>query len=609
LSVKHSMRDSNTRHHNQARVIVLILLSLLLWGCAGKPKKETPEPTPEAQKESAPVQQPDVSATLPASHYSAVFNSAEQSLARFDWMQASVTLLEIPADGMTPNDRAYTAYLQARITYIRGDQVQALTQLDQLNFLDIHPALRYRILSFKHYVLEMQGDSLASAQLADQMLRLAPRNTLDAWKRSIWLNLERTDKQQLLTAQSHALDPRWRGWLELALICRDSIYDPSSELVRWRNSYPDHPARDPLPGGLSYQMSASVQSNKVAILLPLSGKLAPAGKAVLSGFLAAYYAHSIEGGASDELLVIDVDKHPSASSAYDEAVSQGASMVVGPLSKESLANLATRLERPIPILALNRIDQVLPATGSALVQLSLSPEDDAASIAELAFGTGARRALIITPSGDWGSKMETTLRDRWTKLGGTIVRNATYTTYDDYSSSVKSALSLEASEQRARDLRTVLGTDIEFTPRRRQDPDVVFLLSNSGAEARSIKPLLAFHYAGDLPVFALSNIYNGVPDERNQDLNGIYLAETPWLLGSNPGLRVTIAAGDIGSNYTRLNALGADAFLVQSGFTRLQGGADALFRGNTGLLSMDPDLIIRRELSVATFDGGVLQAP
>ena len=61
-------------------------------------------------------------------------------------------------------------------------------------------------------------------------------------------------------------------------------------------------------------------------------------------------------------------------------------------------------------------------------------------------------------------------------------------------------------------------------------------------------------------------------------------------------------------NYTRLNALGADAYLVQSNFLRLQSGADALMRGNTGLLSMDPTLSIKRQLSPATFDAGVLKA-
>jgi uncharacterized protein len=134
-------------------------------------------------------------------------------------------------------------------------------------------------------------------------------------------------------------------------------------------------------------------------------------------------------------------------------------------------------------------------------------------------------------------------------------------------------------------------------------------LSSNGAEARSIKPMLAFHYAGNLPVYALPTIYSGVPDERNQDLNGIHLVETPWLLGDSPGLRATLVATAADSgNYTQLNALGADAFLVQSNFIRLQSGADALFRGHTGLLSMDPNLRIIRELSAATFDGGTLKA-
>jgi len=60
-------------------------------------------------------------------------------------------------------------------------------------------------------------------------------------------------------------------------------------------------------------------------------------------------------------------------------------------------------------------------------------------------------------------------------------------------------------------------------------------------------------------------------------------------------------------SYTRLNALGADAFLVQLQFRQLQGGADALIRGNTGLLSMDPQLHIQRELVLSTFDEGAIK--
>ena len=603
------MREIHSSQRSQVRVLTLLLLTLLLWGCGGNPQKNEPQPKTPAPEEQQPIQQSEISLALPHSQFSAVLNSAEQSLAEFDWMQASVALQEMPVDGLSSNDDTYVGYLQARIAYIRGDQLQALEQLEQLDYPGINPALHYRILSFKHYILETQGDSLASAQLADQILRGTQADTAAAWKRSVWQNLERTDKQQLLTAFPNAADPQWRGWLALALINRQTDSEMQRELVQWRTENPGHPAANPLPGGLDYLLASSTQNGKVALILPLSGQLAQAGKAVLDGFLAAHYADDSTGQATNELLVIDVGEFPSASNAYDEALREEASIVVGPLSKEALADLATRPERPIPILALNRIDPILPAQGSALVQLSLAPEDEAISVAELAFGRGARRAIIITPAGDWGSKVETALRERWGSLGGTIASNTTYSTYDDYSSSVTSALALDTSEQRASDLRTAIGINIEFTPRRRQDADAIFLLSHNGAEARSIRPLLAFHYAGDLPVYAISNIYNGIPDERNQDLNGIQLVETPWLLGANPDLLAALATGDAKSgNYTRLNALGADAYLVQSNFLRLQSGADALMRGNTGLLTLDPTLSIKRQLSPATFDAGVLKA-
>jgi len=597
------------RPRAHVQTLYLLVLSLALWGCADKPRKEVAQTEKPAAAKQQPVRQQGISLALPASSYSAVFASAEQSLARFDWMQASAELAQVPTGGLSRDDSAYMDYLQARISFVRGDAAQALKTLDRAESAGVSPALRYRILSFRHHILDLQGESLASAQLADQILRSAPGDSAAAWKRTVWRNLERTGTDKLSAAQTAAADPQWRGWLELALINRQDTATAATQMSRWRTAHPEHPAANPLPGGLDYLVANGPRHGKVALLLPLSGQLAPAGRAVLDGFLAAYFADRAAGGPANELLVVDLDKSPSASSAYEEAVRQGVTLVVGPLSKEGLADLATMLERPVPILALNRIDQVLPASGSALVQLSLSPEDEAVSLAELAFGAGARRAVIISPSGDWGSKVDSALRARWMALGGTIASSATYTSYDEYSGSVKSTLSLEASEQRARELRTALNMDVEFAPRRREDVDIVFLLSRNATEARSIKPLLAYHYAGDLPVYALSSIYSGVPDERNQDLNGIRLVEMPWVLGANPGLRAALATGeDNGENYTRLNALGVDAFLVQSGFGRLQSGADALFRGNTGLLSMEPDLSIRRELSAATFDAGVLKA-
>jgi outer membrane PBP1 activator LpoA protein len=246
--------------------------------------------------------------------------------------------------------------------------------------------------------------------------------------------------------------------------------------------------------------------------------------------------------------------------------------------------------------------------GAALVQMSLSPEDEAGRLAELAFGRGARRAAIIRPATAWGSKVEKALRLRWEALGGTFASDIAYGDREDHSSNVKAALGIPASEERARRVRDMLATNIEFTARRRQDIDAVFLLAANSVEARSLKPLLAFHYAGAIPVYSTSSIYTGLHDPRDRDLDGINLVEMPWLLGANPELRVAITAGDTGSDvYTRLNALGADAFLLQRDFPVLQAGPDALLRGNTGLLLMDSQQRIVRDLFPAAFDGGELQ--
>ena len=378
-----------------------------------------------------------------------------------------------------------------------------------------------------------------------------------------------------------------------------------NRLPAWQASHPDHPANDPLPGGLKYLRDQPAPPQQVALLLPLSGRLAPAGKAVRDGYLASYYAARKGNAAPYEIRVIDSDVYASVSEAYAVAVSGGAGMVVGPLSKNAVAELALNPNRTVPVLALNQMDGASPPGNSALVQFALAPEDEAAQIADVAFGDGARRALLLRPAGAWGDKMEQALRDRWQALGGTFSNAIAYTGQDDYSASIKNGLGTASSEARRRQLRDMLAEPVEFTPRRRQDIDAIFLLARNAAEARAMKPLLAFHYAGALPVYATSSVYHGDTDERDRDLNGLRLVELPLLLGSNPPLSNTLTQTQSNS-YPRLNALGADAYLLQSRFVQLQAGPDLLIRGDTGLLSLNPQLQIERELVPAEFDRGKL---
>ncbi|NND69857.1 MAG: penicillin-binding protein activator, partial [Halioglobus sp.] len=335
---------------------------------------------------------------------------------------------------------------------------------------------------------------------------------------------------------------------------------------------------------------------------------APAGRAVLDGFLAAHYAARKRGEATPDLMVLDESDFASSVAAYEHAVSGGADIVIGPLTKLAVAELGTQLERPVPVLALNRTDGLLPASGSPLVQLSLAPEEEAAQLADYAFGEGARQAVILSPRDAWGDNLRAALSSRWQALGGRVVASSSYVDEQEYSPSIERALGLTDSNARAQLVQDLLGTPVESTPRRRQDADVVFLLARNSAQAKALKPLLAFHYAGDLPVYATSSAYSGVSRPDDRDLRGIRLLESPWLLEEQNAMRTTLnRSGLAGDAYPRLNALGADAYLLQAEFPRLAAGPDALLRGSTGLLSMDPQLHIQREMSPATFDGDTVR--
>ncbi|MFT6052541.1 MAG: outer membrane PBP1 activator LpoA protein [Halioglobus sp.] len=590
----------------------LIVITLVLSACEIAGPTKTEPVVSHTGDETRVIKPITAVPSAPASEFAQQFSAADQQLQKFDWMSAQLTLNTIRLSYTSDTDRQYLNYMDARIHYIRGDVERAQVAVQQLLREPLQPALERRALNLKRYISRLARDYSDSARAGDQLLRATPEGAeADSLKREIWRDLQRLPTIQRDIEEDAGIDSQWLAWMALAKIgaSHTSPAQRKQELGLWRDKNPDHPAAEALPGGLDYLLNTLPKSNRVALLLPLSGKLAMAAGAIRDGFLASYYASRESGGEPFDVQIIDILDYGSATEAYQNAVAGGATMVVGPLGKFAVKEIGELADRPVPVLALNRTDVAFFASETAMVQLALSPEDEAEQIATVAYGRGARSALVIRPASRWGVKMATAFSRRWTSLGGTIVHDASYSGQEDYSQSVSNSLGLPASEQRAKDIRARLGTDVEFSPRRRRDIDAVFLFARTPAEARSIKPLLAYHYAGSLPVYATSSIYRGVPNTRDNDLNGITTLEIPWLLNLDSDAHSAPQKSDFDHDrYARLNALGADAFLIQSRFEQLQAGQDLLILGNTGLLSLSPKLQLKRELSMATFDEGQLVA-
>ncbi|AQA19784.1 hypothetical protein BST95_17570 [Halioglobus japonicus] len=335
-------------------------------------------------------------------------------------MVAETTLAPLSEEPLGTNDKALWDYLEARIAHMRGEEDRALSLLNQAASPGVHPAITYRVYNFRRHLLDLQRDHLNSAQLGAQLIAIAPSADQPALKRSVWHDLMRVKATDIEQAAAASTETEWRGWLALAAIANQDPTHIASELPQWQSTYPAHPAGSPLPGGLQYLQGTPAAPSQVALMLPLSGRLAPAGKAVRDGYLASYFTARKGNAAPYEVRIIDSNRYATISEAYQAAVTGGAGMVVGPLSKNAVAELALSPSRPVPVLALNQMDGALPPGDSALIQFALAPEDEAAQIAEVAFGDAARRALLLRPAGAWGDKMEQALRERWQTLGAAL---------------------------------------------------------------------------------------------------------------------------------------------------------------------------------------------
>ncbi len=402
------------------------------------------------------------------------------------------------------------------------------------------------------------------------------------------------------------------GWMELARVVRSYAGDPEvlpGMLIAWRDRFPSHPALPELVAAYREELRGRFRRpDRVAVLLPASGPYAKPAAALEAGFLAAYYQEV----PADRPVLSFYDNGDPADTwpLFHQAVEEGADMVVGPLDKEGVAQLLRAGELEVPVLALN---QVPPESASPpnLFQFGLSPEDEARQVAERGWLDGHTRALALVPEGPWGGRILEAFRDRWERLGGTLVEVQRYAEAEnDFSAPIRALLDIDESEQRRRALQGQLGRQLEFEPRRRQDAGFVFLIAKSQI-GRQIRPQLQFHHAAGLPVYATSHVFTGASDPKgDRDLEGVRFPDIPWLLVPEPDdpLSPEQLAGIIpesGGSFRRLYAMGIDSYGLIAHLPRLISSPEEVMNGRTGILTLDEVNQLRRRLVWAEMHDGL----
>ncbi|WP_227539331.1 penicillin-binding protein activator [Marinobacter sp. Arc7-DN-1] len=461
----------------------------------------------------------------------------------------------------------------------------------------------------------LQADTFALAEnplsAAMTLILLAQTdNTADAQQihDRVWSFLEQVPDGQLDSASADAIGYEAQGWLELARIVRapDIGIDEQGRIIRgWQNNWPGHPAAQVLPSDLRLIATlADSRPEKIALALPLKGPLATAGKAIRDGFLAAYYLDDSANRSKTDIRIFDTSATPF-SELYRELSEQDIDLVVGPLEKEALAGLGSMNTLPIPALGLNYLPSGTQAP-DGLYQFGLSAEDEARQIADRLLAEGLRQVLVLIPQGEWGDRVEQALLQRIAASDGVALDIERFFREDNLRAVTADLLGITVSRDRAIQVERTIGINVEFEPRRRQDADAIVMVAEATV-ARQFKPLFAFYFGGDLPVYSPSIIYEGTPSpSRDRDLNGVIFTDIPWVLGDDSELRAgatEIMSGTRGQQ-GRLFAMGADAWHLSKRLPLLRQVDSASIAGQTGVLTMTPYGSIHREQLWAQFRNG-----
>ena len=501
---------------------------------------------------------------------------------------------------------------EARIAVHEERFNDALVQLPT-DLITRAPEYKTDILQLRAIALAGIGDTFASLQAHVELGSLLTDQVDAAHNQNeIWRLLASARDDQLNQWVNTGNDTL-RGWIELAQTKRapyTNIEQLSYAINEWKATHANHPASENLLTSILEDFeNYFVIPNKVALLLPMTGRYAKIADVIYAGIKSARELQTDQQYAP-ELTLYDTGDDPSQiMSHYNQAVSEGAEFVIGPLKKEAATIIAQQPDLPIPVLTLNYLAKEQSAP-SNLFQFGLFPEDEALQVAERASLDEHFSAIIITPVGEWGERLADAFQFRFEELGGITLDTQYYASNEtDFSAPLKLALQLDQSEERYRQLRSVLGKNLEFEPRRRQDVDMIFLVA-SPRVARLMRPQINYYYATDLPVYSTSHIFSGIENiARDRDINGVIYCDIPWLLQPTPDHELireilVLESGDSYQLLPRFAALGIDAYHLPVKLAELAALPYERFNGLTGNIKMRPGKKLYRELNWAQFVEG-----
>jgi outer membrane PBP1 activator LpoA protein len=486
----------------------------------------------------------------------------------------------------TPSDQLNMARLELEAT----PPESTMQRLNEIDFAQLTRAEKAEALRLKSESLRQLNLSIAALRTDAERLDFVEVDALDREIEDILGQIERLPpliRGDLASGTDH-LSGLASAWI------LSEAPDPEST-SRWLRKFENHPLLLSQIVSFDFLRDATPPATfHITALLPLSGELANAGRAIRDGLLYAAVAHQkqfpIELNIRDSVtLTSDALKEIAAGSQTE--------FIIGPLQREKIQELLL-YDPVVPVLALNRIeDTQQPGLGLAPVySLSLAIEDDAETAVDYA-GTEYVHPRLLTLFTDTilGRRAAIAVENQLQRIGGTDAGQFALDTKKP-EVTISKALGVTDSLNRRRELSRMLNLALEHTPRTRQDVSTV-VVQTDALGARQLRPLLDYYYLENTPVLFIGAFRSDLGNMA-EDFKRSRILATPWELGSTTRdtlIQRPLAQGPFGT----LTAIGKDALDMT---VRLGFGEATDFAGETGYLRLGNRGLIERRLGTLNID-------
>ena len=608
ISIRFELQGVDYNMSNALKLLARsAILALLVAGCT--PQLEKPavvDKTPASPKQATTAAEILLQAINSRGDQAAALRLKAANLL-FDqqrYQEAANSLSVINLAGINSNNAFKVVELEARAYLKLGDNGSALNRLTDQNLPELNNKQRVEIALLKASIFEQQNNPLSAVLSLSELndLSVDQQQTIN---NQIWTLINQVDNETLVAANSSNYGFVTQGWIELALqLAPVTDLTTQREVAsQWLELWGNHPASSAPPTALASLLGGDIFSaQRILVALPFSGSLAEPARIISEGVIAALKSRSQRGLETPILVSMDTES-ANAETIIAYAVEQKADLVIGPLRGKLIDELGNSGNLPVPFITFNRTDRLT----NNLFQLDLGSDQEIKQVVTRATLEGHKRFALITPAAAWGARLADDFKQNIEASGAETVAELSYELNGDLSGQISQLLNTDQSTERYTAIKNLLGESLEFDERPRRDIDAV-LLAAQPQDARQLTPMLAFHFAGDYPIYATSHHFEGnFSETRDVDLNRIQFPDQPWLLQPTTALNLSLALErpDSASRLGRLYALGSDAIKVYPFLDQLKSSSDLSVKGETGNLSLDPSGRFTRELLWAQFDQGI----